>query len=163
MKLDIKWRVLIVALVLVLSIYQLYFTYKYYTLSNEDKVKMKPEEISRLKDRSIHLGLDLQGGMNLILEVDKTQLSKEEAGGAVDRALEILRNRIDQFGVSVPVIEKQGSNRINIQLPGVVDRERAKMLLGKTAQLEFRVVAENDIFQKLIENIDKCLDDIKYE
>ncbi|PIP14223.1 MAG: protein translocase subunit SecD, partial [bacterium (Candidatus Stahlbacteria) CG23_combo_of_CG06-09_8_20_14_all_34_7] len=66
-------------------------------------------------------------------------------------------------GVSEPVIEKQGSNRINIQLPGVVDRERAKMLLGKTAQLEFRVVAENDIFQKLIENIDKCLDDIKYE
>jgi protein-export membrane protein SecD len=162
MKLDIRWRVLIVALVLVLSLYQLSFTYRYYTLSNEDKVKMKPEEISRLKDRSLHLGLDLQGGMNLILEVDKTQLSKEEADGAVDRALEILRNRVDQFGVSEPVIEKQGANRINIQLPGVVDRERAKMLLGKTAQLEFRIVAENDVFQKLIENIDKSLDDLKY-
>ncbi len=161
MKRDLKWRIFIVVIVLLLSFYQLYVSLRYYTISEKEKVNMSYEELSSLKNRSLHLGLDLQGGMNLILEVDKTSLTKEESEGSVDRVLEILKNRIDQFGITEPLIEKQGNERISVQLPGVVDRERAKSLIGKTAQLEFRIVAENDFVQKVFENIDKKLEESK--
>jgi len=62
--------------------------------------------------------------------------------GAVDQSLEILRNRIDQFGVAEPVIVRQGTDQIVIQLPGVRDKERAMKLIGDTAQLEFKLVAD---------------------
>ena len=61
---------------------------------------------------------------------------------AVDQSLEIIRNRIDQFGVAEPVIIRQGEDEIVIQLPGVSDPKRAMKLLGDTAQLEFKLVAE---------------------
>ncbi|OQX04814.1 MAG: preprotein translocase subunit SecF, partial [Desulfobulbaceae bacterium A2] len=61
---------------------------------------------------------------------------------AVDQSLEIIRNRIDQFGVAEPVIIRQGTNEIVIQLPGVKDRKRAMGLIGQTAQLEFKLVAD---------------------
>ncbi|UCF90909.1 MAG: protein translocase subunit SecD [Desulfobacterales bacterium] len=61
---------------------------------------------------------------------------------AVDQALETIRNRIDQFGVSEPDIRRQGENRILIQLPGIKDTQRAKDLIGKTALLEFKLVDE---------------------
>ena len=63
--------------------------------------------------------------------------------GAVDQSLEILRNRIDQFGVAEPVIVRQGTDEIVIQLPGVKDKERAMKLIGDTAQLEFKMVADS--------------------
>src|SRR6185295_1892687 len=63
------------------------------------------------------------------------------------RAIEIIRNRIDQFGVAEPSIQREGEDRIVVQLPGVTDRERALALLGKTAQLEFKLVSEDQ--QKL--------------
>jgi len=62
---------------------------------------------------------------------------------AVDQALETIRNRIDQFGVSEPDIRRQGERRILIQLPGIKDTQRAKELLGQTALLEFKLVDEN--------------------
>jgi len=62
---------------------------------------------------------------------------------AVEQSLEILRNRIDQFGVAEPVIIRQGNNEIVIQLPGVKDPKRALKLLGDTAQLEFKLVADS--------------------
>ena len=61
---------------------------------------------------------------------------------ATEQALETIRNRIDQFGVSEPDIRMQGENRILIQLPGIKDRQRAKDLIGKTALLEFKLVDE---------------------
>lgn len=60
---------------------------------------------------------------------------------AVDQSLEIIRNRIDQFGVAEPVIIRQGADEIVVQLPGVKDPKRAMKLLGETAQLEFKLVA----------------------
>jgi len=62
---------------------------------------------------------------------------------AVRQALETLRNRIDQFGVSEPVLQRQAGNRILIQLPGIADTKRALDLLGKTARLEFKMVVED--------------------
>ncbi len=81
----------------------------------------------------------------------------EEAVDAVDRSLEILRNRIDQFGVSEPNITKQGNRRIVIELPGVQDPARARGLIGKTALLEFKLLAESEVYSSLIDRIDRQL------
>ena len=96
-----------------------------------------------VKEGKINLGLDLQGGMHLILEIDTANLSENEAKDAPQRALEVIRNRIDQFGVMEPVIQLQGKNRLLVQLPGITDRERAKEIIGKTAHLEFRLVGDD--------------------
>lgn len=76
----------------------------------------------------------------LTLKEEKKQFIKNNA---VEQSLEILRNRIDQFGVAEPVIIRQGEDEIVIQLPGVKDPKRALKLLGDTAQLEFKVVADS--------------------
>ncbi|MCU0665780.1 MAG: protein translocase subunit SecD [Candidatus Omnitrophica bacterium] len=94
-------------------------------------------------DKRINLGLDLKGGMHLLLKVDTQNLPEKEKQDACDRALEVIRNRIDAFGVREPSIQKQGLDEIVVQLPGVTDRDRALELLGKTALLEFKIV-END-------------------
>jgi len=108
-------------------------------------VQVRIDQFSKHKagihKRALHLGLDLVGGMHLMLEVDKSKLTAEEAKDAGDRALEVIRNRIDQFGVLEPIIQKAGQDRILVQLPGV-DRDRAKSLIGQTAQLSFQLVAE---------------------
>ena len=75
----------------------------------------------------------------LNLPEKETDLIKKSS---VDQALETIRNRIDQFGVSEPDIRRQGEKRILIQLPGITDTQRAKDLIGKTAQLEFKLVDE---------------------
>ncbi len=94
-------------------------------------------------DKRINLGLDLKGGMHLLLRVDTDKLSEEARQGAVERAVEILRNRIDEFGVREPVIQKQGQDEIVVQLPGITDRERALKLIGRTAYLEFKLVSQD--------------------
>lgn len=95
------------------------------------------------KEGKIKLGLDLQGGMHLILRVDTSKLDEKAKEDAPARAMEIIRNRIDQFGVSEPSIQMEGGGRIVVQLPGVRDRERALALIGKTALLEFKLVSED--------------------
>jgi len=97
----------------------------------------------------IRLGLDLRGGTHLLLELDVSKLN-EQAGSqkvtvadALDRAAEIVRNRVDQFGVSEPYIAKQGDRFIVVQLPGISDPRRAKDIIGKTALLEFRMVNDS--------------------
>jgi len=62
---------------------------------------------------------------------------------AVDQSLEVVRNRIDEFGVSEPVIQRQGKSSVVVQLPGVTDPDRAISLIGKTAQLKFYIVDDN--------------------
>ncbi len=115
-----KWKVLLVVGLTALSIWKIY----------------PPQE-------KIHLGLDLKGGMHLLLKVDLQQLPKDQRKDAVDRALEVIRNRIDQFGVAEPSITKQGMDHVVVQLPGVTDRKRALDILGKTALLEFKLVADD--------------------
>ncbi len=155
MRTGLRWRIIIVAVVIILALIQLYYTFSYYSLSEERKITMSPNELSNMKNKALKLGLDLQGGMNIILEVDKSKLTPEESKGAVERAIEIIRNRIDQFGVSEPQVEKLGSDRISIKLPGVVDRQRAKELIGKTAQLEFRILGDYTQFQEIISKYDE--------
>ncbi|MBU2541374.1 MAG: protein translocase subunit SecD [Candidatus Omnitrophica bacterium] len=91
-------------------------------------------------EKKINLGLDLKGGMHLVMRVDDSKLSQESKKDAVDRALEVIRNRIDEFGVKEPTIQRQGKNGIIIQLPGITERGRAIDLIGQTALLEFKLV-----------------------
>jgi len=88
-------------------------------------------------DEKINLGLDLQGGSHVILEAKDSPNALVD-DDAVNRVLEIIRNRVDQLGVSEPVIQRQGNNRILVQLPGIDDPETAVDLIGKTALLEFK-------------------------
>jgi len=104
-----------------------------------------------LKDK-INLGLDLQGGMHLLLKVDTSKLPAEEKEDAPLKALEIIRNRIDEFGVKELSVYRQGVDEIVVQLPGVTDRDRARELIGKTALLEFKLVEDNqDLYSKALQ------------
>ncbi len=97
----------------------------------------------------INLGLDLQGGMQLLLEVDISKVPEEAREDATERVVEVIRNRIDELGVREPSISKQGSTQVVVQLPGITDRERAKEIVGRTAHLEFKVVSEEtELIQK---------------
>jgi len=104
-----------------------------------------------LKEK-INLGLDLQGGMHLLLKVDTSKLPEEAKEDAPAKALEIIRNRIDEFGVKELSVYRQGIDEIVVQLPGVTDRERARELIGKTALLEFKLVEDNqDLYSKALQ------------
>ncbi len=82
---------------------------------------------------------------------------KQEAEDAIAQNLEILRNRIDQFGVSEPSITKQGNRRVVVELAGITDVGRAKRIIGQTALLEFNLVKEPQVFQDVITKIDNLL------
>lgn len=93
-----------------------------------------------VKDEFRNLDLVADGKDYLDLELKKQDITQIE-DNAVAQSVEILRNRIDQFGVAEPVIARQGQDEIVLQLPGVQDPERALELVGRTAQLEFKLVA----------------------
>ena len=177
------------------------------------------KKLIKVREKSIKQGLDLQGGMHLVLQVDLFSLIdnlarkkddlyydlveevrvrqenpdidfykalsevfqernvplnryfgdmrdsegdiiteiKDQAADAVNRSQEILRNRVDQFGVSEPSIQRQGNHRIVVELPGVHDPARARALIGKTALLEFKLLAEADETQQALETIDNFM------
>ncbi|MFO7610857.1 MAG: protein translocase subunit SecD [Candidatus Krumholzibacteriia bacterium] len=114
----------------------------------------KAAEIAEIDAKAIRRGLDLKGGMYLVLEVDQTDMNATEAQDALQRVKEILTNRIDRFGVSEPEITTFGSSRIVVKLPGLQDPERAKNLIGSTAQLEFRMVRPAEELTAALETLD---------
>jgi SecD/SecF fusion protein len=103
-------------------------------------------QLQRDASGRIKLGLDLQGGTSFLVEMETNKLSNPaDAGGALSQAVEVLRKRIDRFGVAEPVIQPAGGNRILIQLPGLseADKESAKEQIQKAAYLEFRMVKDD--------------------
>lgn len=94
-----------------------------------------------VKEGKIKLGLDLQGGMYLKLEVDTKDLPADVTlNEARDRAIEVLRNRVDALGVNEPLITREGQKWVVVQLPGIQDPQRAVNIIGQTALLEFKIV-----------------------
>lgn len=179
-----NWRIVLIVVAIISAAYYLYPTYRWYRLSPQDQetarlVSLPRESLTEeqvrtvdelsdsdrehyaglyeQKKKALNLGLDLQGGMHLVLEVDRTGLSADEAEDATDRALEIIRNRIDQFGVAEPVVQRQGDNRIVVQLPGMKDEARARNLIGRTALLEFTLLKSGELVQTVLEGIDNTL------
>jgi preprotein translocase subunit SecD len=191
-----------------------------YLYQMENSIRNSDPSIAETRAKRIKLGLDLQGGMYLALEVNTAKmfekiadkkadgtfyqvlkeaekeaktsdkhfvdimiekfkergirLSKyfgsvrededkiaddlrKQSEDAINRAMEIIRNRIDQYGVSEPSIQKQGTRRIIVELPGVSKQEEARQLLQGRAQLEFRLVKDPEYAAKVIENINKVL------
>ena len=136
----INWKFWITAAMLVFSVWALWPTVRWSMMSDEARAQAERDR-SPMLGRIIKLGLDLKGGTHLLLEVDASKLDENaKMRDAVERATEIIRNRIDQFGVAEPMIAKQGDRWIVIQLPGIKDPRAAKELIGKTALLEFRIV-----------------------
>ncbi|RLE07143.1 protein translocase subunit SecD, partial [Candidatus Aerophobetes bacterium] len=112
----------------------------------------------------INLGLDLKGGMHVVLEADTSKLPPgETVEEAVNVALEIIRNRVDQFGVKEPTIARQGSNRIVVDLPGIEEPQRAVELIGKTALLEFKLMDEKGDINKALKGEVPPGDEILYD
>jgi len=101
---------------------------------------MDPGDLDKLKSKALNLGLDLQGGIHLVMQVDTSDMKGTEASDAVDKALTVIANRVNQFGLTEPVVQREGENRIIIELPGMRDVERAKNLIGQTARLEFKLL-----------------------
>jgi protein-export membrane protein SecD len=88
------------------------------------------------RDISVHQGLDLQGGMQVLLEADMAEGQEIEAG-AMDAAKVIVKNRVDALGVTEPLVQSQGERRIIVELPGVEDPELAIATIRETGLLEF--------------------------
>ena len=107
----------------------------------------------------LRLGLDLQGGMHLALEVADSAgtLTPKAKAEATDRALEVIRNRIDQFGVQEPLVQKVGSDRILIELAGIRDPARAKAIIEETAFLQFLLVQPPAEFVKALPRLDRAV------
>ena len=87
-------------------------------------------------DKYLKKGLDLEGGVYVLLEA--TDVSGDEGNDAIQRAMTVIRKRIDELGVAEPVIRREGDRRIRIELPGIEDQAQAMKLIGTTAMLEFR-------------------------
>lgn len=212
------------------SLVRIYYNNKLDSLSEEERAEYEDENYAKLqrnKERALNLGLDLQGGMHVTLEVGLSELLAQLAGerrdddfdavlatantqavqegvplvdafvdefqardpsaslsryfrseeitrrsdnaevtsylrsqgsDAVTRAIEIIRSRVDRFGVTEPSIQTQGGRRIVVELPGIDDPERVRRLLKGTARLEFRLMADpgelNTALQRIIEHFE---------
>jgi len=102
-------------------------------------------------------GLDLQGGMHLALEVDESKGQVANKSDALDRALKVVRTRIDQFGVSEPVVQKSGNDRIIVELPGIDDPERAQEVVQKSAFLQFQITDKTQALEKALPRLDAAV------
>ncbi len=221
-----RFRIILTLLFIGLSLYFLYPTYKDYQFNKDIKNLANAQDsaaffdkysndILKAREDRIKLGLDLQGGMYVIMEVDIAKLLsdlakkqdetlnqvltaateqtktsdedfvdvvdqklrdrglslkayygeirdedasikstlKSEVENAIDRAIQVVRNRIDQYGVSEPVIQKKGSSRLVVELPGVSNVAEVRKLLQGTALLEFKLVIDPQIAVKVMEKI----------
>jgi SecD/SecF fusion protein len=151
---------LLICFLLIASFYALYPSLKMWSMSPEKKQEIRstePQDLINLEKKAIKLGLDLKGGMHVVLQVDQSKLNENERKDAADRALEIIRNRVDQFGITEPLIHQQGGDRIVVELPGLQDVDRAQTLIGQTAQLEFKLLEDPEPTMTLIKQIDETL------
>jgi preprotein translocase subunit SecD len=111
------------------------------------------------RESALKLGLDLQGGMHLAVEIDDPDGTLDAAAkaDAVDRTLTTIRNRIDEFGVREPTIQRVGDERIVVELAGIDDPERAKSIVERTAFLEFKIVRGGEEFRRALPRIDRII------
>ena len=149
-------REFIILLVIILSAYTVWPSIQVHSKKGEAK-KTFLKENPKLGSKSINFGLDLAGGSSITLQIDKSSLKDgEDIKDIQAQSLEIIRNRVDQYGLSEPQISPSGDDRILVELAGV-DDSTAKALVGSTAKLEFKILAESDRFAQVISLIDGYL------
>ncbi|HDS02945.1 MAG TPA: protein translocase subunit SecD [Firmicutes bacterium] len=140
-----KWKWVLIILVFVLMV----------LTSLPSAGLIKDEKVAKFFPGEVNLGLDLQGGTHVVFEADlddlrqkyaerNQELKKSDIEDAMARAMEILTNRIDKFGVTEPLIQRQGDNRIVLELAGAKDPEHVAEVVGRTAYLEFKLVSDVD-------------------
>ncbi|MBR1980882.1 protein translocase subunit SecD [Candidatus Proelusimicrobium excrementi] len=151
-KLAIKWTIILAAIFGAVAL--LWPSYEWYSKTPQEREKL--EASGDRPKRILNLGLDLRGGSSLLLELDVSKLSgKESLNDSMQRAIEIVRNRIDQYGVGEIPITRQGEKWISVQLPGIANPEQAEALIGKTAMLEFRIVKDDAAAQEAVNKLNE--------
>ncbi len=148
--------ILIILVIVVTAVWFLYPSVTFYMQSPAKRREIIQNHPDVLK-KVINLGLDLQGGLRLVLEVDRSNLSKDEEKDILDRAYAVIENRVNKYGVAEPSIQKQGSDRLIVELPGIQDRNTAIRIIKSTAQLEFKLLREPTELDKAIRTIDKVM------
>ena len=138
-------REILILLVIALSAYTVWPSIQVHSKKGDEK-KAFLKENPKLSSRSINFGLDLAGGTSITLQIDKSGLKEDDDIQDIQKqSLEIIRNRVDQYGLSEPKISPSGDDRILVELAGV-DDSTAKALVGSTAKLEFKILAEAEKF-----------------
>ena len=215
----IRNRLVTILFVFGLGIYALLPSLRYGLMDESKKSNLSDEQVDYFESRSIKQGLDLKGGIYIVLEVDLPQLidnlaknkdsnfnqflselkdeyntsssdfftvfesladenklklpryfinygkTKEQiitqlslqSEDSIKRVIEIIQNRVDQFGVAEPTIQKQGNNRVIVELAGIEDPERARDLLQSTALLELMIVKNVESTNTIIRQIDSIM------
>lgn len=225
-----RFNLIMIAVVTAVSLWSLWPTWRDYSLTSQIASRTSAqdslafvlehrEEIESARQKSLKLGLDLKGGMHLVMVIDQVDLFSQKAWNRDDRfdtimervgreasasdrdvlelltrefrkenirlsryfydirnsdeeivaklrkeseealmrAREVIRNRIDQYGVAEPMITTQGSRKIIIELPGVADEGRVRNLLRGTAKLEFRLLKEPDVMIRALDRINTAM------
>jgi preprotein translocase subunit SecD len=113
----------------------------------------------QLYANKIKLGLDLQGGTHLVLEVSDPEgtLTPEARAAAIDQAERVVRTRVDEFGVEEPLIQKQGDQRLVVELAGVTDSVRARDIISRAAYLQFKLVLPTAELAPALPRIDRAI------
>src|SRR5213592_1509033 len=147
---NLKWRVGIILGLIAASVWALF------PRTVVERVKRNGEFVyDTVRRVPLKRGLDLQGGMHLALEVDESKGHVADKSKAIDNALKVVRNRIDEFGVSEPVVQKAGNDRIIVELPGIDDPRRAQDVVQKSAFLEFQITDKTQALEKAFPRIDQ--------
>src|SRR5690348_18455772 len=141
----IRSRLLAVGILLALSIWALIPTNVTQRVRDPATGRMKDTTVRRVP---INLGLDLQGGIHLALEVDQSKGPVPDCADAIQRAARVVRTRIDEFGTTEPVVQIQGRCRLIVELAGEKDPARAKGIIQRTAFLEFRITDMKNVFRR---------------
>src|SRR5216117_1848265 len=150
----IRQRLYVIGALIVVSIISL--------VPRNVKLRIRDATTGSMKDTTvrrvpINLGLDLQGGIHLALEVDQSKGPIPDCADAIQRAERVVRTRIDEFGTTEPVVQIQGRCRLIVELEGEKDPARAKSIVQRTAFLEFRITDMKNQFKDAVPEIDKAL------
>src|SRR6267142_503924 len=150
----IRSRLIAIAGLLALAVWQLIPTNVTQRVRDPVTGRMKDTTIRRVP---INLGLDLQGGIHLALEVDQSKGPVPDCADAIQRAERVVRTRIDEFGTTEPVVQIQGRCRLIVELAGARDPARAKAVIQRTAFLEFRITDMKGLFKDALPQLDAAL------
>ena len=146
---NLKYRFILIGVLLLASVWSLY--------PRTIVERVKPDGVFKdttIKRVPLKLGLDLQGGMHMTLEIDESKQAVTNKPEAIERALKVVRQRTDEFGVSEPVVQKSGDDRIIVELPGIDDPVRAQALIQQAAFLEFQITDETGALEKVMGRLD---------
>jgi SecD/SecF fusion protein len=163
MKRETRLRSIVLIAILVLCAISLWPTFLVFSKNNDHNIPLDQREREiykkdhpKIAAKALNLGLDLAGGTHIIVEIDRSKLDESSGHDVLDRSLEIIRNRVDQYGLSEPIITKSGDSRIIADLAGM-GAEDARRLIGATALLEFKLVPDAQEFKPVLDRLDAFL------